>query len=232
MVECGNFEPYAHEFQTETKSIYPGTLSLHSYRLNFVGERVAILALPLVWTEPDSAIGRITLDASHSDDKCWPLHTARRRLLGSSRAQKEQQQQRRNIGFGEGGELLNGTTTAHGSRNGLAQNALGNGHGSTSTVPQKRKHGMSAGVGGSKVRRDGDGGGTRERRRRKVMSLDMLMNFADRAGGGGWASDEIRCCRGSSVDDRFSVACDVCERWCHAACFAISKDSVPEEWKC
>ncbi|KAJ6563796.1 hypothetical protein B0H19DRAFT_1209765 [Mycena capillaripes] len=44
--------------------------------------------------------------------------------------------------------------------------------------------------------------------------------------------DEIRCRCGSSLDDGFSIACDVCGRWCHAACFAISKESVPEEWKC
>ncbi|KAJ7663424.1 hypothetical protein DFH06DRAFT_924646, partial [Mycena polygramma] len=44
--------------------------------------------------------------------------------------------------------------------------------------------------------------------------------------------DEIRCRCGSSVDDGFSIACDVCGRWCHAACFAISKECVPEEWAC
>ncbi|KAJ7745529.1 hypothetical protein DFH07DRAFT_748821 [Mycena maculata] len=44
--------------------------------------------------------------------------------------------------------------------------------------------------------------------------------------------DEIRCRCGSSADDGFSIACDVCGRWCHAACFGISKESVPEEWAC
>ncbi|KAJ7789344.1 hypothetical protein B0H14DRAFT_2397581 [Mycena olivaceomarginata] len=51
-------------------------------------------------------------------------------------------------------------------------------------------------------------------------------------GGGGEEGDEIDCRCGSSADDGFSIACDVCGRWCHAACFAISKESVPEEWKC
>ncbi|KAJ7331542.1 hypothetical protein DFH08DRAFT_1021710 [Mycena albidolilacea] len=132
---------------------------------------------------------------------------ARRSLLGSSRAQKEQQQPSGNFGLGEGGALLNGTATAHGNGNALARNALGNGHGSTSTVPQKRKLGISAGAGGSNVRHDEDGGGMRERRREgdrgKVISLDMIMSFDDRAGGGGngEGGDEIRCCCGASADD-------------------------------
>jgi hypothetical protein len=41
--------------------------------------------------------------------------------------------------------------------------------------------------------------------------------------------DEIRCRCGSRLDDGFSIACG---RWCYAAYFAISKESVPEEWKC
>ncbi|KAJ7734232.1 hypothetical protein B0H16DRAFT_154703 [Mycena metata] len=46
------------------------------------------------------------------------------------------------------------------------------------------------------------------------------------------AGDEIRCLCGSSVDDGFSVACDVCGRCCLAACFGIVEGSVPEEWRC
>ncbi|KAF8183600.1 hypothetical protein K438DRAFT_1140870 [Mycena galopus ATCC 62051] len=54
----------------------------------------------------------------------------------------------------------------------------------------------------------------------------------DGQGVGEESGDEIRCRCGSSLDDGFSIACDVCGRWCHAACFAISKESVPEEWAC
>jgi hypothetical protein len=98
---------------------------------------------------------------------------------------------------------------------------------STSTVPQKRKLGMSAG-GGSKARKGDRGNGT----------AMMMMDFIDASsgggggGGGGEEGDEIDCRCGTSADDGFSIACDVCGRWCHAACFAISKESVPEEWKC
>ncbi|KAG5349945.1 hypothetical protein C0989_001160 [Termitomyces sp. Mn162] len=44
--------------------------------------------------------------------------------------------------------------------------------------------------------------------------------------------EAIRCICGSTYDDGFSIACDDCERWCHAACFGIDPGHVPEEWKC
>ncbi|KAF7980235.1 hypothetical protein HWV62_39361 [Athelia sp. TMB] len=44
--------------------------------------------------------------------------------------------------------------------------------------------------------------------------------------------DAINCICGSAYDDGFSIACDDCSRWCHAACFDIFKGGVPEEWKC
>ncbi|KAJ7449323.1 hypothetical protein B0H11DRAFT_1743704 [Mycena galericulata] len=62
--------------------------------------------------------------------------------------------------------------------------------------------------------------------------MDFSNASSGGGGGGGEEGDEIRCRCGSSADDGFSIACDVCGRWCHAACFAISKESVPEEWKC
>ena len=46
------------------------------------------------------------------------------------------------------------------------------------------------------------------------------------------ASDTINCICGYSFDDGFSIACDDCSRWCHAACFQIVQGGVPEEWKC
>lgn len=44
--------------------------------------------------------------------------------------------------------------------------------------------------------------------------------------------DAIRCICGLDYDDGFSIACDSCSRWCHAACFGIVDADVPEEWKC
>ncbi|KAG6864390.1 hypothetical protein C0991_009955 [Blastosporella zonata] len=44
--------------------------------------------------------------------------------------------------------------------------------------------------------------------------------------------DTIRCICGSTFDDGFSIACDICLRWCHAACFGIVQGEVPDEWKC
>ena len=45
-------------------------------------------------------------------------------------------------------------------------------------------------------------------------------------------SDSINCICGYTFDDGFSIACDDCSRWCHAACFEIVQGGVPEEWKC
>lgn len=46
------------------------------------------------------------------------------------------------------------------------------------------------------------------------------------------SQETIRCICGSTYDDGFSIACDDCSRWCHAACFGIVPGHVPEEWKC
>ena len=45
-------------------------------------------------------------------------------------------------------------------------------------------------------------------------------------------SDAIRCICGLSYDDGFSIACDDCSRWCHAACFDIMEGEVPDEFRC
>ncbi|PCH44296.1 hypothetical protein WOLCODRAFT_154334 [Wolfiporia cocos MD-104 SS10] len=45
-------------------------------------------------------------------------------------------------------------------------------------------------------------------------------------------SDSISCICGFTDDDGFSIGCDSCSRWCHAACFGIVEDDVPEEWQC
>lgn len=45
-------------------------------------------------------------------------------------------------------------------------------------------------------------------------------------------SEAIDCICGETDDDGFSIACDDCSRWCHAACFGIVQGKVPEEWKC
>lgn len=44
--------------------------------------------------------------------------------------------------------------------------------------------------------------------------------------------DAINCICGIQYDDGFSIACDDCSRWCHAACFDIVEGGVPEEWRC
>lgn len=47
------------------------------------------------------------------------------------------------------------------------------------------------------------------------------------------STDAINCICGYSFDDGFSIACDNCSRWCHAACFEITDPAqVPEEWHC
>lgn len=48
---------------------------------------------------------------------------------------------------------------------------------------------------------------------------------------------EIRCTCGSNAnaDNDFSgltIACDVCGRWCHAACVGVSAEDIPEDWAC
>ncbi|KAJ8581106.1 hypothetical protein M405DRAFT_854889 [Rhizopogon salebrosus TDB-379] len=45
-------------------------------------------------------------------------------------------------------------------------------------------------------------------------------------------ADAISCICGFLFDDGFSIACDVCSRWCHAACFDIVEGEIPEEWRC
>ncbi|TFK45594.1 hypothetical protein OE88DRAFT_1639695 [Heliocybe sulcata] len=46
-------------------------------------------------------------------------------------------------------------------------------------------------------------------------------------------SDTIDCICGSPHEDGgLSIACDTCSRWCHAACFHITDDDVPEKWQC
>ncbi|KAJ7751061.1 hypothetical protein B0H16DRAFT_1548694 [Mycena metata] len=67
-----------------------------------------------------------------------------------------------------------------------------------------------------------------------VMARTPLVGppaFAAGSSANADAGDEIRCRCGSSVDDGFSIACDVCGRWCHAACFGSDEASVPEEWR-
>ncbi|KAJ3505400.1 hypothetical protein NLJ89_g7437 [Agrocybe chaxingu] len=49
------------------------------------------------------------------------------------------------------------------------------------------------------------------------------------------SSEALDCICGFTVDDGFSIACDICSRWCHSACFDIVRGFVPEKflcWKC
>lgn len=46
-------------------------------------------------------------------------------------------------------------------------------------------------------------------------------------------TETISCICGFTYDDGFSIACDDCSRWVHAACFDINDGGeVPEEWRC
>ncbi|KAJ7714906.1 hypothetical protein B0H16DRAFT_511893 [Mycena metata] len=188
-----------------------------------------------------------------------PPAPQRRSLLGSTRTEKQQKQTlhahaHEGLGMG-GGSARNGVVI--GNTNGFA--TLG-ASGSGSTVPQKRKlgfgighgnpqgQGQGHGHGGSnKARREDDGGRRREGEglagKPHSRAGGAARQGANALGGpprgaanGGSANadtgDEIRCRCGSSVDDGFSIACDVCGRWCHAACFGIAEGSVPEEWRC
>lgn len=46
------------------------------------------------------------------------------------------------------------------------------------------------------------------------------------------SNDAINCICGFAFDDGFSIGCDSCSRWCHAACFNIVEGNVPDEWQC
>ncbi|KAJ7443102.1 hypothetical protein FB451DRAFT_1057105, partial [Mycena latifolia] len=99
------------------------------------------------------------------------------------------------------------------------------------TVPQKRKLGAAGGGRGP------------EKDKRRRGEGDRAGGDAARAGGEGEggegqgegkeeAQDEIRCLCRVSMDDGFSIACDMCGRWAHAACVGVKRDAVPEEWAC
>ncbi|KDE05582.1 hypothetical protein MVLG_04077 [Microbotryum lychnidis-dioicae p1A1 Lamole] len=51
-----------------------------------------------------------------------------------------------------------------------------------------------------------------------------------------WAVNEdsglIRCVCPYTADDGFTIQCDTCNVWQHAACVIISMDDVPEEYRC
>ena len=47
-----------------------------------------------------------------------------------------------------------------------------------------------------------------------------------------YAGEAIDCICGFDVDDGFSIACDVCSRWCHSACFDVAPDEIPDQFKC
>ncbi|KAF7322266.1 hypothetical protein HMN09_00004000 [Mycena chlorophos] len=101
--------------------------------------------------------------------------------------------------------------------------------GGSSVIPQKRKgssagdRGHGNGAGSKAARRDLDDKGGDRRRERDLVVVDDE---------GGREDDAIRCRCGSSIDDGYSIACDVCGRWCHCVCFGISKDNVPATWAC
>lgn len=188
-----------------------------------------------------------------------PPAPQRRSLLGSTRTEK-QQKQTLHVHEGMGmGSARNGVVI--GSANGFAAPTTTPGA-SGSTVPQKRKLGFGIGHGNPQGQGHGLGGSNKARREedgvRRREGEGMSGKPHSRGGGSSAAAarhganalggpargaangssanadtgDEIRCRCGSSMDDGFSIACDVCGRWCHAACFGIAEGSVPEEWRC
>ena len=51
------------------------------------------------------------------------------------------------------------------------------------------------------------------------------------AGAADVSSEAVDCICGFAIDDGFSIACDICSRWCHSACFGIdSSGHVPDSF--
>lgn len=46
------------------------------------------------------------------------------------------------------------------------------------------------------------------------------------------STEAVDCICGFAVDDGFSIACDICSKWCHSACFGIAQGAVPEKFLC
>jgi len=59
-----------------------------------------------------------------------------------------------------------------------------------------------------------------------VMDRDRSESAAEEDNG------VIRCICGSTEDDGFTIQCEKCLVWQHAACFEIDHDSVPENYLC
>ncbi|KAJ6543422.1 hypothetical protein DFH09DRAFT_978608, partial [Mycena vulgaris] len=146
----------------------------------------------------------------------------RRSLLGSARQQHQEQ-------YTNGG-ATNGGQQQHSTNGNASASGSGLGNGGRVTVPQKRK------IGGGSARERERGGGAEKRRRGEGGERHHGDPHRQRHAGGVGERDgdenAIRCRCGSSADDGFSIACDVCARWCHAACFGVVEGEVPEEWKC
>ncbi len=47
------------------------------------------------------------------------------------------------------------------------------------------------------------------------------------------SSEAVHFICGFSVDDGFSIACDICSRWCHSACFGVDSSTlIPDSFVC
>ncbi|KAF8968826.1 hypothetical protein BDZ97DRAFT_331412 [Flammula alnicola] len=46
------------------------------------------------------------------------------------------------------------------------------------------------------------------------------------------STEAVDCICGFSIDDGFSIACDICSRLCHGTCFGITQDGVPDDFEC
>ena len=47
-----------------------------------------------------------------------------------------------------------------------------------------------------------------------------------------YAAEVINCICGFDMDDGFAIACDLCSRWCHAVCFDIASEEIPDQFMC
>ncbi len=68
---------------------------------------------------------------------------------------------------------------------------------------------------------------------RARISATMASTHRPLRGAADVSSEAVDCICGFAIDDGFSIACDICSRWCHSACFGIdSSGVVPDSFVC
>ena len=61
---------------------------------------------------------------------------------------------------------------------------------------------------------------------REATLIHHVNNEAD------YAAEGINCICDFDMDDGFAIACDLCSRWCHAVCFDIASEEIPDQFMC